>query len=424
MSTRHLRRLCASIVFLWSLAPGTAAAVGADTNVTPLPDPTVQTFDPNNPPSDLGAGEKADTKTTVSLSGAFNLGFNAQTKKFVVEGVDPVEVSGQTVIRQPNNADGDLMKHEQGHHTLSKNEYDQRVAKKVADALCGFKGMTFMGAGNTFKERAADAEKQAQAEYDRRMKRAKDAIESQMKTLSAKYDSLTDHGKSPTVDTDKGTKEALKERDRAPGAGSNLWRPDRAQPFAMVSFPTLLYDSATDVMTFNGNLLFNAAADATDPLLGAGEALVGPIITIGPQQNGTIHLSDTTFGIIDSTNGDVLLNAFLFELAYMPSSLPEFPGMIQGYLDIPPPFAAHGLSNTIGSPFLDGLQQASLANETTSFWFYTHQPVFDAEGRPLLGEGGTTGQLVAGIATPEPRMLSLFGLGLLGLAVRRRRPRP
>lgn len=424
MPTRHLKRLCASVVFLWSLVPATAAAVGADTNVTPLPDPTVQTFDPNNPPSDLGAGEKADAKTTVSLSGTFSTGFNNQTKKFFVKDVDPVEVSGQTVIRQPNNADDDLKKHEQGHHTLSKNEYDQRAAKKVADALCGFKGMMFMGAGNTFQERAADAEKQAQAEYDRRLKRAKDAIESQMKTLSAKYDSLTDHSKSPTVDTDKGIKEALKERDRAPGAGSNLWRPDRGQPFAMVSFPTLLYDNATDVMTFNDNLLFNAAADATDPLLGTGEALVGPIITIGPQLNGTVHLSDTTFSIIDSTNGDVLLNAFLFELAYMPSSLPEFPGMIQGYLDIPPPFAAQGLSNTIGSPFLDGLQQASLANETTSFWFYTHEPVFDAEGRPLLGEGGTTGQLVAGIASPEPGTLSLFGLGLLGLAIRRRRPRP
>jgi len=424
MPIRYLRRLCVSVVFLWSLAPGTAAAVGADTNLTPLPDPTIQTFDPNTPPADLGSGEKADAKTTVSLSGTFSTGFNNQTKKFFVKDVDPVEVSGQTVIRQPNNADDDLKKHEQGHHTLSKNEYDQRAAKKVADALCGFKGMMFMGAGNTFQERAADAEKQAQAEYDRRLDRAKKAIESQMKTLSAKYDSLTDHSKSPTVDTDKGIKEALKERDRAPGAGSNLWRPDTEKPFAAVSGPTLLYDPATDVLTLSGNLLFDTAANATDPILGTGQAVVGSIITIGPQQNGTVHLSDTTFDIINSTNGDVLLNAFLFELAYMPSSLPDFPGMIQGYLDIPPPFAAQGVSNTIGSPFLDGLQQASLANEITSFWFYTNQPVFDAEGLPLLGEGGTTGQLVAGIATPEPGTLSLFGLGLLGLAVRRRRPRP
>ncbi|MBI3321428.1 MAG: PEP-CTERM sorting domain-containing protein [Candidatus Omnitrophica bacterium] len=410
------------VVLLWSLSPATAAAAGAESNVTPLPDPTVQTFDPNTPPGDLGAGEKADAKTTVSLSGTFSTGFNNQTKKFFVKDVDPVEVSGQTVIRQPNNADDDLKKHELGHHTLSKDEYDKRVAKKVADALSGFKGMMFMGAGNTFQERAADAEKQAQAEYDRRLKRAKEAIESQMKTLSAKYDSLTDHSKSPTVDTDKGVKEAIKERDRAPGAGSHLWRPDREKPFAAVSGPTLLYDPATDVLIFSGHLLFDTAADATDSILGTGEAVVGPIIAIGPQLNGTVHLSDTIFDVIDSTSGDVLLNAFLFELAYMPSSLPEFPGMIQGYLDIPPPFAAQGVSNTISSPFLDGLQQASLANEITSFWFYTNQPVFDAEGRPLLGKGGTTGELVAGVATPEPGTLALFGLGLFGFAVRRRRP--
>ena len=401
--------------------PVTASATGPETNVTPLPDPSIETFDPNSPPVGL-SGEKADAKTSVSLSGTFSTGFNPQTQKFFVEGVDPVELSSQTVIRQPSNADDQLKKHELGHHTLSKNEYEARAAKKIDDALCGFKGMTFTGAGNTFQQRAADAEKQAQAEYDRRLKRAKEAIESQMKTLSAKYDSLTDHGKSPTVDTDKGTKEALKERDRAPKAGSNLWTPDREKPFATVSGATLFYDTATDVLTFNGNLLFDTAADAADPILGTGRAVVGPIIAIGPQTNGTVHLSDTTFDILDSGSGDVLLNAFLFELAYTPSSLPEFPGMIQGYLDIPPPFASHGISNTIGSPFLDGLQQANLANELTSFWFYTDRPVFDAEGRALLDESGATGQLVAGVATPEPGTLLLFGFGLFGLAIRRCRP--
>ena len=156
----HLRRLCLLVVLLWSVAPGTAAAAGADTNVTPLPDPTVQPFDPNTPPGDLKPGEKADAKTTVSLSGTFSAGFNNQTQKFFVEDVDKVEVSGQTVIRQPNNADDELKKHELGHHTLSKNEYEMRAAKKIADVLCGFKGMMFLGAGNTFQERAADAEKQ------------------------------------------------------------------------------------------------------------------------------------------------------------------------------------------------------------------------------------------------------------------------
>jgi hypothetical protein len=243
-----------------------------------------------------------------------------------------------------------------------------------------------------------------------------------MSTLSAKYDSLTNHGKSPTVDADTGTKEALKERDKAPGAGSNSWRPDNNKPFAAISGPTLLYDSATDVLTFSGPLLFDTALDPTDPILGAGEAIVGPIITIGPQLNGTVHLSDATFDIIDAASGDTLLTAFLFELAYMPSSLPGFPGMIQGYLDIPPPFAALGVANTIGSSFLDGLQQASLAGEPTGFWFYANQPVFDAEGLPVLGEGGTTGRLIAGVAiVPEPGTLSLLGLGWLWGAARRRR---
>lgn len=406
-----------------AVAPAQANNGTVDVNVQPLGDPEIQEFDPSSPPAGIGK-DGADAKTTVEFDGGgFNTGFDSGTGKFFTKDVDPVNLMGKTVIRIPKDASEKLKKHEQGHHTLGQDEYG-RAANKIKDAMRGFEGQMFMGTGATFGDRAKDANKQAVKERDRRLEVARKAIDQQMTTINNKYDNLTDHSKSSTVDTDKGIKETRKERNRAPSAGEQSAVFDRARPFAGVATPTqLLYDQSQDLVSLDGNLVIDFAGDPTDPLIGRGRITVTPFVAIGLQENQTVHLSDTRFMIVDETNGDLLLNGYLFEAAYMPSSRPGFAGMIQGYLDVPPAFASEGVMNTIGSPFLDGIQSASAGSRDTMFRYFTDNQVFDAEGRVLLGQEGTTGQLMMGVVSPEPATIVLFSAGLLGIMGLRHRRR-
>ena len=126
-----------------------------------------------------------------------------------------VTVSGYSTIRLPNDADATLTGHEDGHDRLMKDEYDKNAKTKVEDAFRGFKGACFVGQGATDDERFQDAQKQAEQERDKRIDRATAAIAQQMEALNRKYDKLTDHGKSKTVNTAAGEAEAKKERDKA-----------------------------------------------------------------------------------------------------------------------------------------------------------------------------------------------------------------
>ena len=113
------------------------------------------------------------------------------------------------------------------------------------------------------------------------------------------------------------------------------------------------------------------------------------------------------------------MHAFLYEVAYMPSNLAGFSGMISGYLDVPPPFATGGVTNTIGSGFLDGIQGLAAGPRDTVFRFHTFNPVFDTSGRVLLDDQGTLGQMQMGAVIPEPASLILLGLGTLSLLRRK-----
>jgi len=173
----------------------------------------------------------------------------------------------------------------------------------------------------------------------------------------------------------------------------------------------VFFDNTTSQLSFGGDLLITDTNNPIDSIIGRGKFQVDPLIAIGPMDNGSIHLSDTEVQIVDNLTGDTLLNAFLLEVAYMPSTLPGFTGMIQGYIDIPPDFAG-SIYDTIVSEFLQGMSAQRDKNGLPMLWFYANQPLFDSAGNSLISETGVTGNLKLAISIPEPSGILLFGTGM------------
>jgi hypothetical protein len=134
------------------------------------------------------------------------------------------------------------------------------------------------------------------------------------------------------------------------------------------------------------------------------------MVSIGLQSNGTIHLGDSELSI--QKNGELLLHGYLIEGAYMSSSLPGFAAMIQASLDIPPDFTGAGINNSIGSPVLATLNgYIGTGEHLPMFWFYTNQPLFDANGQSVTLS--SEGVMKFGIPVPEPSTATLIFVGLM-----------
>ena len=204
----------------------------------------------------------------------------------------------------------------------------------------------------------------------------------------------------------------LAERD-APPPGKKPGKPDTSKQwgFTAPDPARVFFDPLTDRLSLGGDVLITHTANPLDPIRGRGAFEFDPMLVIGPAANGSIHLADTAFRIRDTFTGELLLDGYLLEVGYMPSTLPGFAGMIQAFLDIPPVFAG-GISNTIASDLLDGLAAASFSGDAPTVWFYADLPLFDPGGQSQIGLPGVTGNLKAGFSdfrfVPEPPFIWLL----------------
>ncbi len=353
------------------------SAVIAGVNVTTSwGSPQVETFDPANPPGDLADNGQADATSDVGYGFGFKGAYS--NGKFKVTDVN-VTVTGHTHIREPNNCDPNLHAHEMGHNTLNQHEFDQNTQRKFEEAMQGIEDMEFVSDGNS------TAVEKAQAEIDRRCRRALDALQQQIDTVNIKYDDITDHGRNEEPNSAEGVAEAIREKENAAEPGDvNVTPRDANSAPAGTGIGGILIDP-NEHIKIPTPIPLSDANDPCDAVNGRGAAEIDKMIVIGMQGNGTLHLSDAVLTVIDMADPcTTLLKGLIFNPAYMPSNLPGYQGMIQGYLDIPPSWYGGGIDNTIGSGWLDRMQQAADDGEYLCFWFYSNDQLFDDEGNRLL----------------------------------------
>jgi hypothetical protein len=377
-------------------------------------------FPPGKKPADMSKDEDADTNIFPEVTaGDFQFAFDGTKIKFT--SLTGVTVDAVIQVRLPNNADQTLKDHEQGHVDLFTEEYLRLAKAKVEDTFRNFVGTIVAVPGTTPQERQQNAKSAAAAAVKALEKVASQGIADQTGTLNDKYDDFTEHGTSKTTNTADGKAAAKKELGLAQAPGLKPLVPLDGFASAASGPALVTLDPDSFRLSFDmsgGPVAFTSCGG--DPLDGASIS-IGSLQVIGQQENGTMRLGS---GDLNITSGETtLLHGYLWEMAYMPSSLPGFAGMIQGYLDIPPPFTGAGIANSIGSCFLDQ-EQALFDTETTAamstFWFFTKDMLFDDAG--ALQTFTSVGFMLIGAAeVPEPGTLALFGASLGGLGLLRRR---
>lgn len=400
--------------------PGKAPGTPADpTKPGDLPGPPVD----DNGKSLIVPGEEAVAVASTDTTQSSYQGTVDGAGRVTITAVD-VKISGATTIYVPKTADQQLKDHETGHDTLAKYEYDTNAARKLREAMGALVGRTF--------ENAAAAK----AAYEAAIDRGAEAVDRQIDLIGTKYDGLTNHGRNDqvdpktgkAVDTPAGVAMTEEEWKQAPAAGERPARPDPDRPQGATAphAAGVTYDAASGELAFVGDRFLREASTAPDTILGLGIFEIGSLLPVGVAANGSVHLADTRFRIVDAGSGSVLLDGFLLEVAWLASTLPGYAGMIQGHVDIVPPFAG-GIDNTIQSGLLQALSDATVRNDPTTFWFYSDQPVFDTGGNVILSAAGASGDLRIGTAIPEPGtamlVLATVIAGLARLSALRSRDR-
>lgn len=438
-------RIRTLLVALLLATPLTAVANGLTVTVNPWGPVTTVEFDPGKapgtpadpdkpgdlpgPPVDdngkslIVPGEAAVAVAATDTTQSSFQGTVDGAGRVTITAVD-VKISGATTIYVPTNADQQLKDHETGHDTLAKYEYDTNAARKLREAMGAL-------AGRTFENAPA-----AKAAYEAAIERAAETVDRQIRLIGEKYDGLTNHGRNDqvdpktgkAVDTPAGVAMTEQEWQNAPAAGERPGKPDPDQPQGSTAphAAAVTYDAASGELAFVGDRFLRQATTAPDSILGLGIFEVGNLLPVGVAANGSVHLADTTFRIVDAQSGTVLLDGFLLEVAWLASTLPGYASMIQGHVDIVPTFAG-GIDNTIQSGLLRALADATARNDPTTFWFYSDQPVFDTGGNVILSAAGSSGDLRIGTALPEPGTAALVLTALVAalarLAGRRSRDR-
>ena len=159
------------------------------------PNPTIERFDPGKPPADLANPGVADSTAAIHADGVALTGtWDGET--YVIQGSAVITVRGGTRLRLPRGKTG-IGRHEEGHDALFKWCYEREARSIFENTL---RGLPSVYTGQTRDEALA----KAAAEVKARIDSALNALVKRMNDVSGKYDALTEHGASSTVDSDRG----------------------------------------------------------------------------------------------------------------------------------------------------------------------------------------------------------------------------
>jgi hypothetical protein len=352
--------------------------------VKPWGTPDVQVFDHRYPPPGVGK-DSADCRGRVEWTGGDPTGnYTDADSTYVVGDLADVELTGHSLIRLPDNADGDLVDHENAHDRLNRMEYQNHARKKFAAAKKGLIGRKFKGVGATWQDRVANAKNQARAARDSAFAAADSSVIKQMRVLSEIFDFVTNHGQSELLSAVQGEELVRGVHAAAPTLCMPQKRKDESKQKASGGVTNrIIYSDLERALGYAGAGEIVQTTNPTDPVRTEGRVLVEGFTVIGPQEDGSILLSDSRIRIEQWSTGDTLLVGYLIEAGYLPADGGGPGGVVQAYLAIVPAWAG-GVRNTIGSDFLAEMQVASETLPLVMVWLESPVPLFDSTGVCLV----------------------------------------
>jgi hypothetical protein len=384
----RLALLYSALAFVLCIA---SYAIAMTVNVHPYGEPQVTTFDPDDPPEDLD-DYNGDAECDYDVDGRYDLSTNG--KEVMVSNLT-VDLTGHTDIRLPEDADPNLVAHENGHDELNRFEYERYAKGKVEKAFEGFERKRPIPDGNTPQQVA----EQIKEDFDKRIDKAKAAIKKQLDMLSARYDAndLTAHGDNFLITAADAVKKVKEEKEKGllePQEEGDNVKPNGAIGKQQVSGIGAVYDM-NDVIMWDPHVFdVNSLLSLLDTINGRGRLKIDGIIPLGPDRNsGGTGCSDSRLQVFDAGDlNNIFFDASLYNIRILPSNKPGYSQMIQAYLNI------WQVNNSIGSEFLAFMQMAQLEDEYTSFWFYATDRLVDEDGN-WVATGMVPGQVFLGVAT-------------------------
>ncbi len=378
--------------------------------------PTIEEFDdPSTLQPPIPEDMDADALAKIGCSGgdpAITVKSDNDNCTATLTGISDITITGFTHIRIPRNANKALKEHELGHDELYKYEYDLMAKAKMEAAVRELLNTEIKVAG-TWPDCKADLLKKIKDLRDSMLKSVLKSIKTQMEVLGEYYDHMTDYGKSQTCDTETGVRETKRIEQTLRGHASIVIKaivnllgsffyyviPDTSVPNAgSDQDQRSYYDNDTRQFSLSSYQPISYATDPADPIIDRGLISIAPMPKIGITENGMTWLTDTRVQIMDEVDSTVLLDGLLLDIMYIQSTIPDFAGLVQGCLAIPPEWAG-GVNNTIGSEFLAGMADVN-APRVPLVCFFANDPLFDENGQSLMPPEGVTGDLRIGQSVP------------------------
>jgi hypothetical protein len=367
--------------------------------------PPIVTYPAGNPPTppvpdDIEEGAYAFTQIGIvggRISGKYENGC------LRITGMTDITVTGQTTLYEPNDITPDLHDHEVGHHKLSKYEFNRMAVKKLKAALKDFENINFCAPTAKAALALANAEKQ------RRVIRARDAIYEQMEELNIMYDDekYTDGNDNEDMTPDEAVEKVKVDIEKKRKQKKTKRAGDKAKPAPLPppvpSGPPIVSDMAAYKRGQEGAILWDPGPGINpwpgDVLHNLIKVIISNLVHIGKMDDYRQHFSDATATFVNINDpNEVYFNSGILEITLEPSNNPSYTYMLHGVWDI----WLEDLNGLPASDWLTEIQAAVTEDKICGFWVYFDDPLLDADGQMIADDASVPCEIVFGPIDPEP----------------------